>query len=299
MKILMTGSSGFVGRHLAKALLEDGHEVTGLSRGKTDLGHDRFTSVQADTTQPGDWQAELEKTEAVINLAGANIFSRWSEEYKQTIYDSRILTTRNLVEALPAGSDIVFCSTSAAGYYGDRGDDLLDEKSRPGDDFLARVCVDWEKAAFAAEKKGARVVATRFGVVLDRRGGALAKMLLPFRLGLGGKIGSGRQWFPWIQLNDLIAAMRFVLSNDSLKGPVNLVAPQPVRNKDFTKALGAVLHRPTVFTVPSKALKLAAGELGSLVLNSQRVTPNKLISSGFVFQYPDIRSALKKAINKS
>lgn len=296
MKIFMTGSSGFVGRHLAWALLEKGHEVTGLGHRHKSVEHRGFTFIQADATRPGQWQKAVAEAEAIINLAGVNIFSRWTDKYKQAIYDSRIMTTRNLVDALPSGCKCVFVSTSAAGYYGDQGGTLLDEESPPGDDFLAEVCADWEKEAFAAEDKGARVVTTRYGVVLDKSGGALAKMLPAFRMGLGGKIGSGRQWFPWIQLSDLIAATEFVLTNDGLRGPVNFTAPQPVRNSQFTKALGERLHRPTFFTVPSPLLRLVAGELGSLVLNSQRVTPNRLLSKGFVFQYPDIYSALRKSI---
>jgi hypothetical protein len=295
MKIFMTGSSGFVGRHLAWALLEKGHDVIGLGHRHKSLEHQRFTFLQADATRSGEWQNAVGGVDAIINLAGVNIFSRWTDKYKQAIYDSRILTTRNLVDALPSDCKCTFVSTSAAGYYGDQGDTLLDEETPPGNDFLAEVCVDWEKAAFAAEKKGARVVTTRFGVVLDKSGGALAKMLPAFRMGLGGKIGSGRQWFPWIQLCDLIAATEFVLTNESLRGPVNFTAPQAVKNSQFTRALGEALHRPTFFTVPSPLLRLVAGELGSLVLYSQRVTPGKLLSNGFVFQYPDIHSALKKS----
>ena len=296
MKIFMTGSSGFVGRHLAGALLEKGHDVIGLGHRHKSVEHQRFTFIKTDATRPGQWQDTVAEADAIINLAGVNIFNRWTEKYKQAIYDSRILTTRNLVDALPSDCRCVFVNTSAAGYYGDQGDALLDEESPPGDDFLAEVCIDWEKEAFAAEKKGARVVTTRFGVVLDKSGGALAKMLPAFRLGLGGKIGSGRQWFPWIQLSDLIAATEFVLNHENLRGPVNFVAPQPVRNSQFTSALGATLNRPTFFTVPSPLLRMVAGELGSLVLYSQRVTPGKLLSKGFVFQYPDIHSALKKAM---
>ncbi|MFP4039286.1 MAG: TIGR01777 family oxidoreductase [Desulfosudaceae bacterium] len=298
MKILMTGSSGFVGGALSTMLLEQGHTVTGLGLGRSpgSIEHENFDFIPADTSQPGDWQEAVKKTEAIINLAGANIFKRWNKKYKEIIYDSRVLTTRNLVEALPDDRPVVFCSTSAAGYYGHRGDHQLDESSPPGDDFLARVCRDWEKEAFAAEAKGARVVTTRFGVVLDKKGGALAKMLPVYRLGLGGKIGSGRQWFPWIHLTDLVAATRFVLFNENIRGPVNFCAPRPVRNRDFSKSLGAALNRPAVLAVPSLAMKLAAGELGSLVLNSQRSVPTKLLSHDFTFRYPDIDSALAAAV---
>lgn len=296
MKILITGSSGFIGRHLAAALLAGGHEVTGLGLQHQGIADIDFRFIRADTTRPGGWQSAITDADAVINLAGANIFKRWTEKYKQNIYDSRILTTRNLVEALPSGRNIVFCSTSAAGYYGDRGDTLLDEESPAGDDFLARVCVDWEKEALAAGNGEIRVVLARFGVVLDGTGGALAKMLPAYRLGLGGKIGHGRQWFPWIQLADLIAAVQFVLADDSVQGPVNFCAPGQVRNREFSDALAAALHRPAFFTVPSLALRLAAGELGALVLNSQRVTPKKLLSNGFSFQHPDIHSALRASL---
>ncbi|MEW6078198.1 MAG: TIGR01777 family oxidoreductase [Thermodesulfobacteriota bacterium] len=296
MKILMTGSSGFVGGALCAALLADGHEIIGLGFHPQEIASDRFQFIRTDTTRPGDWQQAGADADAVINLAGANIFKRWTDTYRQAIYDSRILTTRNLVAALPSGKKTVFCSTSAAGYYGDRGDTLLDETASPGDDFLARVCVDWEKEALAAEAKGARVALTRFGVVMDKTGGALAKMLPAYRLGLGGKMGSGRQWFPWIHLTDLIAAMRFVLTHETIRGPVNFCAPQAVTNKEFSDALAAAVRRPAFFTVPSLALRLAAGELGSLVLNSQRVVPNKLLSSGFVFRYPDIHGALKASL---
>jgi len=299
MKIVMTGSSGFVGRHLARTLLQTGHTVTGLglSRQPGAIEHDHFRFLQADTSQPGDWQGALEDAEAVINLAGANIFKRWNKKYKQLIYDSRILTTRNLVDALPAGRDIVFCSTSAAGYYGHQGDRQLVESSPPGDDFLAQVCRDWEKEARAGKKKGARVVTTRFGVVLEQGGGALATMLPLYRLGLGGRIGSGRQWFPWIHLTDLITAMQFVLRSPEIEGPVNFCAPRPVRNRDFARALGAAVHRPAFLPVPAFAMKLAAGELGTLVLNSQRAIPAKLLAHQFTFHYPTIDQALTAAMS--
>lgn len=298
MKIMITGSTGFVGRHLSQSLLDEGHEVTGLGFHHRPIRHERFHFIQADTTRPGTWQESLTEMDAVVNLAGANIFKRWTKKYKQQIYDSRILTTANLVDALPPDRPVTFCSTSAAGYYGDRGDVILDEESTAGDDFLARVCRDWEKEAFRAEEKGARVAAVRFGIVLEKSGGALAKMLPAYRLFLGGRLGSGRQWFPWIHLDDLIGAMQFVLNRPEIRGPVNFCAPNPVRNKDFSQTLAAVLKRPARLPVPAPLLRLAAGELGTLILNSQRVSPKKLLANGFEFAYPDVESALRSALSR-
>ena len=295
MKILITGSTGFVGRHLVIVLLRDGHQVTGVGRSsQPGINTETFDFIQADTTRPGKWQDRIREMDGVINLAGANIFKRWTSAYKQDIYDSRILTTRHLVEALPedGAAGRFFCSTSAAGYYGDRGDETLTEESTPGDDFLATVCVDWEAEAKKAEDKGYRVVIPRFGVILGQDGGALEKMVPAYRLFLGGKLGDGRQWFPWMHLEDLINALIFVAQNETLQGPVNFCAPNPVRNADFSKTLADHLGRPSLFQVPRTALNLAAGELGTLVLNSQRAVPEKLTAAGFDFQYPTLEEAL-------
>ncbi|MDY6903140.1 MAG: TIGR01777 family oxidoreductase [Thermodesulfobacteriota bacterium] len=297
MKILITGSSGFVGTALVKALLNKGHDVTGISHTQDTLEHPSFTAIAADTSVAGDWQDTVPSADVIINLAGINIFSRWTRKYKELIYNSRILTTRHLVEALPwDASRVTFCSTSAVGYYGDRGDDILDETAAPGTDFLAKVCVDWEKAAFEAQEKGARVIATRFGVVLGPGGGALAKMLPAYKMGLGGPLGNGRQWFPWIQINDLVSAIIFVIENDTVSGPVNCCAPEAVRNKDFSDSLAKTVKRPAFFKVPGIMLKVAAGEMGELILNSQRAHPARLLEHGFTFQYPDIRSALAASL---
>ncbi|MDY6825191.1 MAG: TIGR01777 family oxidoreductase [Thermodesulfobacteriota bacterium] len=299
MNILVTGSSGFVGTALVNALLAAGHRVTGISHQPGTIDHQAYEAITADTSAPGDWQQAVPRADAVINLAGINIFSRWNEKYKQLIYDSRILTTRHLVGALPEdAAGLVFCSTSAVGYYGDRGDDILDEASAPGTDFLARVCVDWEKEAFAAQKKGARVVATRFGVVLGPGGGALAKMLPAYLMGMGGPLGSGNQWFPWIQIDDLVSAMMFVLENEAIKGPANFCAPGAVRNRQFSASLARTVKRPAFFKVPGVVMKVAAGEMGGLILNSQRARPAVLLENGFSFQYPDIDAALTASVGK-
>jgi len=294
MKIFISGGSGFVGRHLSMLLLNKGHRVTATGTRSTQnhIVDEKFHYISADTTRTGDWQNSLKDTDAVINLAGRSIFSLWTRSYKKQIYDSRILTTRNIAEALPENKKIIFCSTSAAGYYGDRGDDLLTENEPPGNDFLARVCKDWESYAFRAEEKGVRVITMRFGVVLGKNGGAVRQMITPFRFFLGGPIGSGQQWFPWIHISDLLSAILFVIENESIKGPLNFTASEPVRQKDFAKTLGKVLKRPAIMPAPAFIVRLIMGELGASLLASQRVIPRKLSEYGFQFRYPDIRSAI-------
>ncbi|MDM8515983.1 TIGR01777 family oxidoreductase [Desulfobacterales bacterium HSG16] len=301
MKIMITGGSGFVGTYLSEFLLDKEHTVIAVSTSPISrlTGHKNFKYFPADTTQEGSWQNELEDINAVINLAGRNIFKFWTKRYKAQINDSRILTTRNLVNALPEkpekseNKEIIFLSTSAAGYYGDRADEMLYENTTPGDDFLAKVCLDWEKEALLAEKKGARVALMRFGVVLGKNGGALAKMIPAFKLFVGGPIGTGKHWFPWIHINDLLSAITFILENNDIKGPVNLGAPDPVRNHDLAKALGSVLKRPSFMPAPAFMIKFFMGELGKTLLNSQRMIPDKLVKNGFEFEFPEICNALR------
>lgn len=301
MHIMVTGSTGFVGSHLVPLLLEEGYEVTGMARHPAgNLGHyPLFRFIRADTTRPGQWQDAVKEADAVINLAGVNIFRRWSRNAKKLIYDSRILTTRNVVAAIPEGRPITFCSASAVGFYGPREDEELDESASAGNDFLARLSVDWEQEARQAEKKGARVVLNRFGIVLSENGGALAAMLPAFRMGMGGPLGSGRQWFSWIHLDDLLAAHLFVLQSPEIEGPINFTAPGPVRNRELAKTLGRVLHRPSFFKVPGFALRLAAGEFGEVLLNGQRVIPRKLREHGFGFQYAELEDALRASVKGS
>jgi uncharacterized protein len=298
MKIFITGGSGFVGTTLAFYLLEKGHRViaVGTSSAHKVIDHDKFHYISADTTIKGDWQDALKDIDAVINLAGKNIFKRWSDTYKDQIYTSRILTTRNLVEAITDRKDIIFCSTSAVGYYGDRADEVLKEDALPGNDFAAKLCRDWEKEAFQAQAKGVRVAAMRFGVVLGKDGGALAKMVPAFKSFAGGPLGSGLQWFPWIHMDDLIAAIIFILETPDLKGPVNFCSPNPVRHRDFANALGQVLNRPSVLKAPSFMIRMIMGEMGKSLMSSQRVIPDKLLKQGFKFQYPDIHNALYNLI---
>ena len=298
MKILITGGSGFVGSALSDSLIKKGHHVTvvdavPLSR---KIGSKALDFVQADTTKPGDWQNVVQNADTVINLTGKNIFHRWTKKYKDMIYDSRVLTTRHLVAAFGDSHPMSLISTSAAGYYGSRGDQLLDESENAGDDFLARVCIDWEKEALKAGKKGARVVCPRFGVVLGK-GGALSKMIPAYKMFVGGPLGNGRQWFPWIYIGDLVNAMEFVVNNNEVSGPVNFCSPHPVRNNEFSETLAKILNRPAFFRIPAFLLRLAAGELGDLLLNSQRAVPSRLADSGFSFQFPVLSEALRKLFN--
>ncbi len=298
MHVFITGGLGFVGRHLTNTLLTQGHEVTVTgTRQAPEIPHsENFRYIPADTSHPGDWQQSAAGADVVVNLAGRNIFKRWRESYKQQIYDSRILTTRNLVAALDGGSSAIFISTSAMGFYGNRGDDLITETEEPGTDFLATLSRDWEAEALVAENKGLRVAIPRFGIVLGADGGALAKMLPAFKLFLGGPMGTGRQWFSWIHIKDLVAALQFLVQHENCTGIFNFTAPQPVRYSDFTTALGRALGRPTVLKTPAFALRLALGELGDAVLASQRVVPRRLLEAGYNFQFSDIDSAMADLI---
>jgi uncharacterized protein (TIGR01777 family) len=299
MKILVTGGSGFVGTYLAKALIEKGANVTSVgSRPTYDrIIHERFRYLSADTTKPGTWQDEVTKVDAVINLTGVSIVKRWTPSYKQKMYDTRILTTRHLVEAMPDDTSLVFCSTSAIGYYRNAGDSLLTEDAPNGNHFLARLCRDWEKEALKAEAKGARVILPRFGVVLGEKGGILAQMLPAFRMFVGGPLGNGRQWFPWIHIEDLTRAMLFVMDNALLKGAFNFCAPHPLRNRDLTRVLGEVLKRPTFMATPGFVLKMVMGEFGEFMLYSQRAVPKRLLENGFQFKYEYFRDAVLQVID--
>ena len=298
MKIFITGATGFVGCRLSSLLLIEGHTVCGVgTRTHQDqVTHENFSYISTDTTRQGAWQEALVDVDVVINLAGKSIFGRWSQRYKKLVYASRILTTRNLVDSLPENKAVIFCSTSATGFYGDRGDNILTESSPGGDDFLARVGKDWEGEALRAEKKGARVVLARFGIVLGKHGGMMQKVLPAFRFYAGGPLGDGMQWFPWIHMDDLLAAFQFVLKNDAVRGPVNFCAPNPVRNLDFSKSLGRVLSRPVFMRTPALLLRIVMGELATAVLCSQRAVPEKLLGSGFRFNYPEIDGALKNIV---
>jgi uncharacterized protein len=294
MKILITGGTGFVGTHMSRAYLDAGHAVTVLgTRSPLPQGDPPgLHRIAADTTGPGQWQAHAAAADLIFNLAGRNIFQRWTRKYKQQIYDSRILTTRNVVDALPADAATVLVSTSAAGYYGSCGDTELSEESPAGTDFLASLAQDWEAEARKAETKGARVVLTRFGIVLGRDGGALSKMIPAFKSLLGGPLGNGRQWFPWIHIEDLVGALRFLAQRSDLRGPFNLCAPNPVTNAVMARALGKVLGRPAKMPAPAFMVRMIAGELGDVLLSSQRTLPVRLSKAGFEFAFANIDTAL-------
>lgn len=300
MKIFITGGTGFVGQHLCKAYLDEGCKVaaTGTSSTHPLSGIENFTYIVADTTEKGVWQDAARGADAIINLAGRNIFNFWTGNYKSQIYDSRILTTRNLVDSLDADRPVTLLNASAAGYYGSRGEDLLEESAAPGRDFLARVCVDWETEALRAEEKDARVVLMRFGVVMGKGGGALAKMMPAFKFFVGGPLGNGMHWFPWLHIDDLTAATQHLLHTTDAAGAFNFCAPQTVRYKTFTRILGQQLGRPAFMKTPAFMLKLIAGQMGAAMLNSQRTVPAKLEQNDFSFQYPALDAALAEIISK-
>jgi uncharacterized protein (TIGR01777 family) len=299
MKILITGGSGFVGSNLARFLLDQGQQVKAVGRSEPPHRFDpeNYQFIAADTTQKGPWQEELADADAVVNLTGASIFKRWTEKYKKQIYDSRILTTRNIVEALPTDANPILCSASGAGYYGSRGDDVLTEDERAGSDFLARVSIDWEKEALGAAAKGARVAIMRFGVVLGKNGGAMAKLIPAYKMFVGGPLGDGKQWFPWLHLDDLLAALVYVLEHAQISGPLNFCAPKPVRNRELAQALGEVLKRPAFLPAPAFMIRLAMGEFGDVFLGSQRTVPDKLLHHGFSFRYPEIKGAIQAVVD--
>ena len=299
MKIAVSGASGLIGSPLSRRLRDDGHDVIPLVR------HAPRPAERAIAWDPETGRldrAELEGSDAVVHLAGENVFGRWTEEKMRRIRDSRVQGTKLVSEAiakLPHPPSVLLAA-SAIGYYGDRGDEELTERSAPGHDFLAQVAKDWEAATAPASSAGVRVVNLRFGVVLTPGGGAMAKLLPPFRLGLGGPVGNGRQYLSWIVLDDAIDAIVHVLRTESLRGPVNITGPHPLTNRDFAKTLGRVLGRPAVVPVPGFALRLAFGTEGADMLQSgQRVLPERLLASGFQFQHADLEPALRQLLAAS
>ncbi|HKW02992.1 MAG TPA: TIGR01777 family oxidoreductase [Vicinamibacterales bacterium] len=308
MKIVIAGGSGFLGRALTKRLDADGHDVVVLTRravaGSTGP---RYLGWQPDGTAPPPeagqatgWAREIESADAVVNLAAEGIADRrWTAKRKQALLDSRRLSTRSLIAAIRAGSKrpAVFVQNCGIGYYGLTGDEILDESSPPGSDFLARVCVDWEAEARAAEALGCRLVILRTGVVLARDGGALKRMLPAFQFFVGGPIASGRQYFSWIVREDWIDLVAWALRTPAVAGAINATSPEPVTNAVFARALGRALHRPSAMTVPGFVLKILFGEIAEAgLINGQRVVPKRTESLGFTFTYSNIDAALTRAV---
>jgi uncharacterized protein len=296
MKVLVSGAKGLVGDALTKSLIKDGDQIVSLVR--------RATSSESEIEwHPNQAELDISKLEGfdvVVHLAGESIASgRWTDEKKQKIVDSRVKGTTLLSEKLAQLSNppSTFISASAIGYYGNRGDELLTEQSSAGNDFLSGVCTAWEKATSAAETKGIRTIHARFGIILDTEGGALKQMLMPFRMGVGGKIGDGKQWMSWIALDDVIRGLKYLIDKPSVKGAVNFVAPHPVTNAEFTKVLGQAVSRPTIFPMPAFAARLAFGEMAdALLLSSAKVQPKVLREHGFEFEFPTLQGALTKIL---
>lgn len=298
MYILITGGTGFIGSELCSMLLQEGHYLTIVTRNPKN-----HKAEQAKNQRFIAWDADLvsamERADAVINLAGESIFGqRWTDQVKKRIYNSRIDGTRKLVEAIKQAESPpeIMVSASAAGYYGNRGTDILDEQEPPGNDFLAKVCVDWEKAAQPVKESGVRLAIPRIGVALEKGGGALQKMLPPFKLFAGGPIGRGTQFVPWIHRHDLCRGLLFPLTNKNFDGAYNLNAPNPVTMEELATTLGKVLNRPSAFRVPEAALNVVMGEAAKPILESLRLTPAHLRDAGFKFRFPHVREALSNIL---
>jgi uncharacterized protein (TIGR01777 family) len=295
MKIAIAGASGLIGSALIPALAADGAAITRLVRSAPKSGEIEWHPNQ-DQINP----QSLEGFDVIVNLAGENVAgSRWTDEQKRKIRDSRVGGTHLLSEAIAKmdAKPSAFICASATGIYGDRDDETLDEQSESGGGFIAGVCREWEKACELAIKAGVRVVNLRFGPILAREGGMLSKLLTPFKMGMGGKVGSGKQYISWVSLDDAVSAVKLAISDQNIRGPLNIVSPNPVTNEEFTRALGHVLNRPTALAVPAFAARLAFGEMADeMLLSSQKVLPKKLTAAGFHFQYPELEVAMKKYV---
>jgi uncharacterized protein (TIGR01777 family) len=297
-RILVSGVSGPIGAALLPSLKAGGAQITRLTRAKASRSSGGEETIAWDPTRPIAPE-EVSGFDAVIHLAGESIIGRWTDAKKKAIRDSRVVGTANLAQALAFAKDKprVFVCSSAIGYYGDRGEEVLREESAPGRGFLPDVCKEWEAATQAASAAGIRTAQIRTGIVLSPKGGALGSMLTPFKLGLGGRVGDGRQWMSWIDVQDMVGAIHHILKNDLLQGPVNMVAPRPVTNAEFTKTLASVLSRPAIFPVPRFAVRLAFGEMGETVLlGSQRVEAAQLVTSGYPFRFRELRASLENVI---
>jgi len=294
MTITLTGASGFIGGKLIERLRAEGHRLQVAGRRDPRSGAKFFAWDGMKAEFPA---AAVDGAGAVIHMAGEPVAQRWSADVKRRIRDSRVNGTLGLVRAIreAAAPPRVLIAASAIGYYGDRGEEVLQEDSLPGTGFLPETCVEWEKVAEEAANAGVRVVHVRIGIVLHKSGGALKEMLPPFRMGVGGPIGSGQQWMSWIHRDDLVEMILWSLTNEAVRGPINGVAPTPCRNLEFSKSLGRVLHRPAILPAPAFALKILFGEMAGVVLSSQRVVPSVAVAGGFQFRYAGLEDALRAA----
>lgn len=299
MQIVVAGATGFIGRSLCGALADGGHRVIALARDPakaSDMLPAGTQIIAWDLKNPGEWQRAVGESEAVVNLAGESIAAqRWTPAFKQRLVSSRIETTRAIVEAIRAVQRPGIClvNASAVGYYGDRGDAVVTEQTPPANTFLGQLSVDWEGEALQAEQAGARVVLLRIGIVLGEGGGALEKMVTPFRLFIGGPLGSGRQWFPWIHRDDVVGMIVWALENPQVRGPLNVTAPNPVTMREFARTLGRVLRRPSFAPAPGFALKLLLGEFAGSLLTGQRAIPEAAQRLGYQWRYSDLEAALR------
>jgi uncharacterized protein len=292
MKVFLTGATGLIGRALAETLVRDGHGVAALSRSAQARLPAGVRGVQGDPAAPGPWEDELARCDACVHLAGEPVAEgRWTAAKKARIRDSRVRSTARVAAVIARGGPSVLVSGSAVGYYGSRRDEVLDESAAPGTGFLADVSREWEEAAAPARAR-ARVVLLRTGIVLSPEGGALPKLVLPFKLFAGGPLSDGAFWQPWIHLADEVGLVRFALADARCEGPLNAVAPEPVRNRELAKAIGKVLHRPAFLPAPAAAIRLALGEAADVVLASQRVVPRKALELGYRFEFPEVEGAL-------
>lgn len=307
--VVLTGGTGLIGKNLVRALTERGDKVVLLVRNpekaKSELPNLAGYHAWDAMSEGGEWTKAFASADAVVHLAGTPVAARWNDSYKKQIYDSRIISTRNVVSAIAEAQTKpkVFITASGVGYYGNQSygkdEPMLDESAPPATDFLAKVCIDWEKEAFEAEKSNVRAVAVRTGVVLSTKGGALEKMLTPFKLFAGGPIGSGKQWVSWIHIDDEVGLYLFAIDNEKVTGALNAVAPTPVQMQDFAETLGKILSRPAIFPVPKAALEMLFGEAANVIAEGQRVVPKRALELGFFFKYPTLEGALRDLLAKN